>query len=332
MNIVAIEVYRYSLESLTPLNSQSFAVAHAGALLRVTHDDGAIGHADCHPWPELGDPALDEQLALLARRNFTAITARSCALAALDAKFRRRGQNCLAGLNIPPSHRLVLNLAQLDAASLRGIAAQGFTLIKAKAGRNIASDAAAVVRLAPQLQRLHLKLRLDFNAALQRSQFERFLRAIAPVLQAIDLIEDPCAFDARAWSEIRSRHGVRLAADRNSDTCEISSQAADVLILKPAGQDPAKLLQRARDRGLKLCVTSAMDHPIGQLGAAFCAAEIFRDCPELLEPCGLLSHTAYRSNAFIDRLQLAGPSLLGADGAGMGFDALLDELDWKPLA
>ena len=60
--------------------------ARRGALIRV---DG--GFADVHPWPELGDAPLDEQLALLARGETTPLTRASLHWARVDADARARG-------------------------------------------------------------------------------------------------------------------------------------------------------------------------------------------------------------------------------------------------
>src|SRR3954454_23782425 len=70
-----------------------------GALICV---DG--GFADVHPWPELGDLPLDEQLALLARGETTPLTHASIDFAGIDASARRDGRSLFDGLTIPPSH------------------------------------------------------------------------------------------------------------------------------------------------------------------------------------------------------------------------------------
>jgi O-succinylbenzoate synthase len=90
---------RYQLTPRRRLSAIARSGAREGALLRT--DDG---FADVHPWPELGDAPLDEQLALLARGETTALTAASLRLATLDGDARRRGVSLFDGLTIPQSH------------------------------------------------------------------------------------------------------------------------------------------------------------------------------------------------------------------------------------
>src|SRR5688572_31024573 len=53
------------------------------------------GFADVHPWPELGDAPLDEQLALLAQGKMTPLTKASLKQAAWDGGARKRGVSLL---------------------------------------------------------------------------------------------------------------------------------------------------------------------------------------------------------------------------------------------
>jgi len=55
-------IHRYTLVPRRSLSPLAGARPRAGALLRA-----GDGFADIHPWPELGDAPLDEQLARLAR-------------------------------------------------------------------------------------------------------------------------------------------------------------------------------------------------------------------------------------------------------------------------
>src|SRR5690242_8481054 len=94
-----IFVWRYTLVPRRSLSPLAGARPRHGALIRA-----GDGVADVHPWPELGDAPLDEQLALLARGEMTPLTARSLACATLDARARVAGRSLFDGLTIPPSH------------------------------------------------------------------------------------------------------------------------------------------------------------------------------------------------------------------------------------
>lgn len=178
---MTIYVHRYALNS------------HRGALIRV--DDG---FADVHPWPELGDAALDEQLALLARGETTPLTRASLHWARVDAGARARGVSLFDGLTIPESH-----WPGNDPPA-------GFDTIKIKGVMPVPA---------------HVRVRIDFNARLSAGEFLQ----IAPNLprRQIDFIEDPCPYDEGIWQELREKTGLRLALDRFQGV-------ADVLVHKPA--------------------------------------------------------------------------------------------------
>ncbi|MEA2329564.1 MAG: hypothetical protein QOE68_4523, partial [Thermoanaerobaculia bacterium] len=94
-----VEFWRYELTPKRRLSSVAADGPRRGALIRVNG-----GYADVHPWPELGDLPLDEQLALLARRETTPLTQCSLEFASIDAAARRDGRSLFDGLTIPPSH------------------------------------------------------------------------------------------------------------------------------------------------------------------------------------------------------------------------------------
>jgi o-succinylbenzoate synthase len=74
------DYWRYELIPKRRLSTVAIDGPRHGALIRV---DG--GFADIHPWPELGDLPLDQQLALLARDETTPLTQASLEFASIDA-------------------------------------------------------------------------------------------------------------------------------------------------------------------------------------------------------------------------------------------------------
>jgi o-succinylbenzoate synthase len=181
-------VHRYKLRM------QSGAVRE-GALLRV-----ADGFADVHPWPELGDAPLEEQLELLARGEITALTRASLHCAAIDHEARRRGVSLFDGLTIPLSH-WPGNDPPPD-----------FDTVKLKGVLDVPS---------------HVRIRIDFNARLTPEEFVGIAETLPR--ERIDFIEDPCPYDEAVWHSLRERTGLRLALDRFAGV-------ADVLVHKPALQ------------------------------------------------------------------------------------------------
>ena len=187
---MSLWVHRYTL---VPRNRS--AAARYGALLRV---DG--GFADVHPWPELGDAPLDEQLALLARGETTQLTRASLHWARVDRDARRGGVSLFDGLTIPLSH-----WSGDDPTA-------AFDTVKTKG-----------VMTVPE----HVRIRIDFNARLTPAEFVRVAEGLPK--ERIDFIEDPCPYDVALWTSLREQTGLRLALDRFEGV-------ADVLVHKPALQ------------------------------------------------------------------------------------------------
>lgn len=279
---MTVWTHRYTLHPRRVLSGLAGARPREGALLRV-----GDGFADVHPWPELGDATLDEQLALLARGETTSLTRCSLRFAALDAAARRDGRSLFEGLTIPLSH---WSGAHPPAA---------FDTAKVKCGRDLD------VHALPE----GVRLRLDFNAALTA---EEFLKVPLP---RVEFVEDPCPYDAAAWQRIRQERDLRLALDRGT-----ASERVDVLVYKPAVQSQWPAFDG------EIVVTSYMDHPVGQLFAAHVAAT-----HRVSDRCGLMTHVLYEPDAFTEAVLADGARLLPPVGTGVGFDALLERLDWRRL-
>lgn len=248
------------------------------------------GFGDLFPWPELGDAPLDEQLALLARGETTPLTARTLALARIDGEARRAGRSLFEGLTIPRSHWTGMDPPP------------EFDTIKVKGGPDF--DAASL----PE----RVRIRIDFNATLSADAFAR----MALPRDRIDFVEDPVPYDAAAWRALRERTGLRLALDRL-----VATDGVDLLIVKPALQELPRL-------SLPLVITSSMDHPVGQFGAAYVAA---KHASLVDARCGLFTHVLYEPNEFSDAIRADGSRLLPPAGTGIGFDALLERQPWMPL-
>ena len=335
---------RYELKparSLSRLAGGS-AVRH-GALIRVEFPGKGEGFADVNPWPELGDAPLEEQLQSLVSGRTTALTRQSLHFADMDARARGAGRSLFQGLEIPPSHALITDPAHFDERALEVLAASGFDRIKLKAGRELPGEASRLSQLAEKMP-MGMKMRLDLNAGASEADLEAFLSALGPEAVArVDFIEDPMPWNAAAWARARRKHRVRLALDREIGRAQASSGAAltfrdavDVLIVKPA-------VQRIEIASVPRVFTSYLDHPLGQVFAAFEAARTARGrrggggpgfdgvSENIVETCGLLSHVAYSPNEYSERLRAGGPRLLAPEGAGAGFGELLEKEDWKPL-
>jgi O-succinylbenzoate synthase len=278
-----IWIHRYELVPRARLSALAGAAPRRGALIRI---DGGV--ADVHPWPELGDAPLNEQLARLARGETTPLTAQSLAFAREDAEARREGRSLFNGLTIPDSHWPGRHPPP------------AFDTVKLKS----AEDLPAGVRL-----------RIDFNSTLTPDQFLQIAETLPK--ERIDFIEDPCPYDSSTWRMLREKTGLNLALDRGTER-----ESVDVIVIKPAVQQPPN----TQDSALSTVVTSYMDHPIGQLHAARVAARLATN-----PRCGLVTHVLFEPNAFSERLALDGARLVPPGGIGIGFEDLLENLDWTRL-
>ena len=160
-----------------------------------------------------------------------------------------------------------------------------------------------------------VRLRIDFNARLRAEEFLMLAEGLP--LDRIDFIEDPCPYDGATWTALREQTRMRLALDRFQ-----AEEGVDVLVVKPAIQEMPQTQK-------EIVITSYMDHPVGQFGAAYVAAKNAR---RVSPRCGLFTHVLYQRNDFIEMIRSDGARLLPPEGTGIGFDTLLERLPWKKLA
>lgn len=245
------------------------------------------GFADLHPWPELGDLPLDAQLAMLARGETTPQSAASLHLSRIDADARAKGVSLFDGLTIPESH-----WPGNDPPA-------GFDTVKIKGWMRVPDG---------------VRIRIDFNATLASAEFLDVVKLLPE--ERVDFVEDPCPYDEQTWARLRELTGLRLAVDRMAP----DGHAYDVLVHKPALSMNWPQIDR------EIVVTSYMDHPVGQFGAAYVAAT-----HRTSARCGLMTHVLYEPDPFIERIERDGARLLPPQGSGIGFDDLLEKLPWKML-
>lgn len=308
------------------LTVQGYTQRH-GALLRFTFDDGSFGYADCHPWQELGDLPLADQLQLLSQGKFTPLTERSLIFATLDEAARIKKKNLFEKLTIPQSHFLVANILAWHLPLIAEAIEQKFTVLKIKLGTDLQNELVRLKALFKWLEKTDLKVRLDFNLKLTKEKFQSFLSEISPWWHLIDFCEDPFLFNVNSWKEIQ-KIGPALACDARSEQAISHANASKVCVIKPAQQSEIPFLQKPSDQ--RLVITSYLDHPLGQLSAAYSAALVSRDSKRV-DVCGLMSHRIYQPNAFSEQLCWNNANFKIPPGTGFGYDDLLAKQDWKTL-
>lgn len=299
-SFIIMEFWRYTMKLRMPPNARTTAHSVEGALVRIGGGTGCL-----HPWEELGDPSLDDQLVALKTGNDTGMTRQCRYCCALDAAARSRGTSIFADVEIPSSHGIWFE--GVEEARLENL-----EFLKMKCGPDVVAEAARLKEVVVRLP--EARWRIDFNATLDRDSFLAWRDALGvDLLEKIDLVEDPMPIDAGSWDELQAEVPFDLAADREKNP-------ARVKVVKP-------LLDEV-DTGASNClVTSYMDHPIGQCFAALIASRF----SEPLRGSGLLTHWLFEDDPFVERMRDSHGVLLAPEGTGLGFDDLLDDLPWKTL-
>lgn len=316
-----IRYHVYKLTFRENFGTVSPGAFREGALLEVTFEDGLIGYCDCHPWVELGDRPLQDQLVALSHPDKTPLLQCSLRFARIDAKGRRDLRSVFDGVPIPLSHQIV---SLKDA--LGGYIAEGIHYFKLKAGADPEQEIATITSWVTSFP--EIKLRLDFNERLPRADFIDYWRAIpAPVRRCVDFVEDPYRYKSQLWAEDQQHLGVCFAADHAANEAILLPESARYIVHKPAVEQPP----HPSNNKTRLVVTSYMDHPLGQMCAAYAAGHLNKLYPKQVDICGLLTQKCYESSPFIDAIISKGPQLLPATGTGFGFNSLLEALPWQNL-
>lgn len=316
----------YELLPHVSLRSRITHHSRQGALLKVEFKDGLVGYADCHPWEEFGDKSLAQQLHLLGQSTTTPLTERSLYYARLDSQARSQKISLFDGLSIPESHFLIPNLLQWDPANISTALQQGFTRFKVKLGASLDLELTQLIQLIALFPSNEIKVRLDFNLKLTVDQFEKVIRVLRPWREFIDFFEDPIPYDTTQWTTWQ-KDGHFLACDYQSQQAITHSNAARVLVIKPAIQDESAYMNTIGPQ--RYVFTSYLDHPLGQLTAAYTAALSYKSFSGKVDICGLLSHKVYQTNKFSEQMPLKGPTFVPPHGTGFGFDSLLAKQKWK---
>lgn len=309
----------YRLRARQHLNAASARLWCEGALIRSGEGFGCI-----HPWPELGDPPLAKCLDDLAGERRWPLVRRALRCVALDGVARREEVSLFDDLEVPVSHA---TLPSPDAEAVARAREAGFDRVKLKAGRDFAAEARFFREMAAEHP--GLRWRFDCNEVPEPAEAAEFLLGLEPALrERIDFVEDPCPYSEAVWRELHERTGVRLAVDREAAP---RCAAAQVMVIKPAVDEPVLLLEAAAARGQEVVVTSAMDHPLGQAFAAWEAGRLDLQFPGRTGVCGLQTHHLFEPDAFTEALGPWSPRFRAPEGTGLGFDELLEKLPWRRL-
>lgn len=328
----------YSYYNLKPANIRTKGAvvkenfeSKQGALIKIQWPDGMIGYGDCFPWPEFGDRPLSEQLYDLTRGKISPLLEQTIWLARRDAVARKEKRNLMRGLPRVKNSFLIQDISIFDEAQLGDAKRIGYNSVKLKCGKDLEKEAFLVDKMIKQLG---FQVRLDFGAKLTFDQFKEFIEGVpAPLRPQIEYVEDPFPFEPLSWIEANKM--VPIAVDfewSKIDFAKLSgSMPFKVVIMKPARQDIPTTIETCNKHGLRMVITSSLDHPVGIMHAVVVAGETKKMYPNMLLDCGCFSHIEYKPNEFSLLLPKQGPILNEVPGFGIGFDELLEQQAWAEI-
>lgn len=314
--------WEYLLHSGAALNSASLRRAFPGALILHGYGVGCI-----HPWPEFGDPPLEDHLLSLQQGTPTPLARRALDCAALDGAAREAGVSLFQDLAIPASH-YSWSFGHPTTPQIDRLLRESWPALKAKGYPNWGET----LRFLEACQRAagshDLRFRIDFNGCLDPVAFNKFIEFMPlKVYRALDFVEDPCPYDPDSWQAARSRWNIPLALDKGWQSATLGF---DSVVIKPARRDWRTVA--ALHPGKDLVFTSAMDHPVGQMYAAYEAACALAELGPRVGLSGLCTQHLFATDAFLERVKSPG-GLLQPDlvGGGLGFGDLIHKLPWRRL-
>ena len=246
-----MKFWRYTMRFDSQPNVRTPGKAVRGAL--VMH---AGGLGCLQPWPSLGDPELEDEIAALLGGSPTEMGRACLRCCEIDGHARRDGLSLFDGLQIPPSHVLLDQGTdeELAAARVAGV-------VKVKGAPDFSKFA-------------HIAVRIDFNSVLDADSFRRWVASLTEEERGqIDFVEDPVPYDPELWETLSSESGLRFALDRGPGD---ATRGFAVRTWKPACVPEVP-------SGVEFCITHNMDHLIGRRYAAYQAARF----DGVLVACGL---------------------------------------------
>ena len=328
-------------------------------VVRVTDSDGVTGWGEApQVWQVTGESLAGaeacvtgplaavvagrdpDDLHALLRDVGAAVAANHGAKAAVDVALhdlvaRRRGVSLpvlLGGtaLRVPTDVTLAAGDADALAETARARAADGFGVLKMKVGTDAATDVARV-RAVRKAVGPGVRIRLDANQGWTARDAVRVICGLEDAGLDVELVEQPVAaadLDGLAWVTARVRTPV--LADESvygvRDLVEVvRRRAADLVNVKLAKcgglRVAATLLELARAQGMGSIVGSMMESHIGVGAAASLVAAHGTSAVSDLDAAWWAA-----SSPVVGGLRYDGPVVVLPDAAGLGIDALADEV------
>jgi O-succinylbenzoic acid--CoA ligase len=304
VRITRAHIEPYSRRFATPLTSARGRFTHrTGWHLQLQDDAGHRGHGDAAAWPGFGSGSdrVALRMACVAETSFGLLGSCFNSPAELQAWL----QACAE----PPELRYAIELATLDLfAQARGcslaalLGAEGVTrvachalvahdevpqasVLKIKIGAHDLDEDEAHIAHCRSKARPGARLRLDAGGAWTPAEARDAIARLSRY--DIEFIEEPLAHvdltDLASLCVMAEQHGTRIALDESitggDDLARvIAASAAHAVVLKPMFLGgllaTLDLARTAREAGLEVIVTHALESTVGRAGAIAAAALI----------------------------------------------------------
>ncbi|MEZ4815790.1 MAG: enolase C-terminal domain-like protein [Bdellovibrionota bacterium] len=275
------------------------------------------------PWVSLGDPSLSLHLEDLKGKRSLPLTQRALEIMAMDKKAKDQ-KYTLIPQSVPASHVLVGDEFLIEAELLMGV-----RTFKIKIGDDLEKELSLLNEIESKMNLGAFHLRLDANMKFSLESAKRFFSQLSEkLLCAIEFVEDPLRGTEGEWRDFADNFNLKIAHDFAPAEFR---EVADVWVLKPSRQNPWPWVEKAAHDLRRIVITTALDHPLGQVIAAYEASKILERDPLLIDDCGLLSQKQVgiesplkRNGAYLDCSDL--------NGYGFALGSMLSKLKWEDLS
>ncbi|RMH68975.1 MAG: o-succinylbenzoate synthase [Gemmatimonadetes bacterium] len=300
MNLTKIDLFRYSIPFIRPLQLLGTCHTHrTGLILQIWDDANQWGWGEIAPFPGLHPETLAEAQNQLIKWMQAPDNTEDSALyptvrfgvesARWHLNARRHGTSMARWIQPDASSRIYINglitLSDDIEPKVSDLLSAGYRSIKMKVGQlPLQEDIARVKQVGLCLQG-RATLRLDANRAWTFDQAIEFMRGIDPV--PVEYIEEPL-IDPTLLPKFAKKTAVPVALDES--LLNITSlndipylDTAAVIIIKPSVVGGiAKTLdffRIARDRGIQVVISSAFHTSVGLAAEANLAACLQTNIP-----------------------------------------------------
>lgn len=272
---LSLSIFRYQSQFTGAGEQQTLE----GALFRA-EDRPDESVACLQPWPGLGDPTLDQLLKELMNdsRSKMPQSHRSPdqhpllrnALAALrDTSFKPDTLALYEQKQLQiPTHVLI----QKDDSKekIRTLLSEGVNRFKIKLRKEYDFCSGAFEHLRDLQDQFFFQIRFDANATTSKEEFLDCWKRLESLQSLVEFVEDPCPFDRDNWKSLEEL-GVPIANDRPLHFQKPEELTEDFpckfLVMKPVRHNLNDWKQCFQNSGKKVVLTTALDHPWGQLWA-----------------------------------------------------------------